>query len=81
MEMVERILLLQLEMFRGRLPFLTSRAPHWSRVYVSCVRSSMTFGNETRSLLVDVGLKFERVEIQMIKWMCGVSMKDRRTSE
>ena len=24
---------------------------------------------------------FERAEIQMIRWMCDVSMKDRRTSE
>ena len=32
-------------------------------------------------LLADLGLKFERAEIQMIRWMCGVSMKDRRTSE
>ena len=32
-------------------------------------------------LLADVGLKFERAEIQMIRWMCGVSLKDRRTSE
>ena len=47
--------------FQGRLPFLTSR------VYVSCVRSSMTLGSETRPLLVDVGLKFERAEIQLIK--------------
>ena len=28
-----------------------------------------------------VGLKFERAEIQMVRWMCGVSMKDRNTSE
>ena len=27
-------------------------------------------------MLVDGGLKFERVEMQMIRWMCGVSMKD-----
>ena len=27
------------------------------RVYASCVRSSMTYGSETRSLLCDVGLK------------------------
>ena len=40
----------------------------------------MTYGSETRPLLVDVGLKFERAEMQMIKWMCGVSMKDRWTS-
>ena len=41
----------------------------------------MTYGSETRSLLVDVGLKFERAEMQMIGWMCGVSLKDRGTGE
>ena len=51
------------------------------RVYASCVRSSMTYGSETRPLLVDVGLKFERAEMQMIRWMCGISLKDRRTNE
>ena len=35
----------------------------------------MTYGSETRSLHVDVGLKFERAEFQMIRWMCSVSMK------
>ena len=40
----------------------------------------MTYGSETRPLLVDVGLKFERAEMKMIKWMWGISMKDRRTS-
>ena len=29
----------------------------------------------------DVVLKFERAEMQMIRWMCDVSMNDRRTSE
>ena len=32
-------------------------------------------------LLVDVGLKFERAEMQMIRWMSGISLKDRRTNE
>ena len=31
----------------------------------------MTYGSETRPLLVDVGLKFERAEMQMIR--CVVS--------
>ena len=70
--------------FREFLRFLTSRAPPLEmkgrRVYASCVRSSMTHGSETRPWLVDVGLKFERAEMQMIRWMCGISMKDRRTS-
>ena len=48
------------------------------RVYASCVRSSMTYGSETIPFLVDVGLKFERAEMQMIRWMCGISMKHKR---
>ena len=62
----------------------TSRAPRLEmkgRVYSSCVRSSMTYGSETMPLLVDAGLKFERAEMQMIRWMCGISLKDRRTNE
>ena len=41
----------------------------------------MIYGSETRPLVADVGLMFERTEMQMIRWMCGVSMKDRRTCE
>ena len=41
----------------------------------------MTYASESRPLLVDAGFKFERAEMQMIRWMCGVSMKDRRTTE
>ena len=66
--------------FRELFPFPTSRAPQLEmncRVYASCVRSSMTYGSETRPLPADVGLKFERAEMQMIRWMCGVSMKDK----
>ena len=41
----------------------------------------MIDGIETIPLLADVGLKLERAEMQLMRWMCGVSMKDRRTSE
>ena len=72
--------------FQELLPFLTSRAPPppleiKGRVYASCVRSSMTYGSETMPLLVDVGWKFERAEMKMIRWMCGISLKDRRTNK
>ena len=70
--------------FRELFPFLTSRAPPLEMkggVYSSCVRSSMTCGSETRPLLVDVGLKSERAEMQMVRWMCGISLKDRRSTE
>ena len=63
---------------------MTSRDPPLEmkmRVYVSCVRSSMAYGSQTTPLLADVWLKFKRSEMKMIRWMCGVSMKNRRTSE
>ena len=41
----------------------------------------MIYGSETRLLLDNVELKFERAEIQMIRWMGGLPMKDRKTSE
>ena len=51
------------------------------RVYACCVLSSMIYKSETSFLLADVGLKFERAEMQMIRWMCDVPMKYRKTSE
>ena len=68
-------------MSREFLPFLTSTLEMKGQVYASCVRSSMTYGSKIRSLPANVGLKFERAEMQMIRWMCDVSMKDRRTSK
>ena len=29
-------------------------------------------------VLADIGLKFERAEMQMIRWMCVISMKEKR---
>ena len=65
--------------FQEILPFLTSIGDE--RMSVCCVRNSMTYGSETRPLLVEVQLKFERAEMQMIRWMCSISMKDSRTHE
>ena len=41
----------------------------------------MTYGSETRPLLADGGLKFEKAYMQMVTWICGVSKGDIRTSE
>ena len=40
-----------------------------------CVRSSITYGRENRLLLPDVGLKFERAAMQIIRWMCDFPEK------
>ena len=66
------------------LSFPTLRAPPQEmkgRVYASCVRSSMIYGCETRLLLADVGLKFEKADMQKNRGMCCVSMKDIKMSE
>ena len=71
-------------MFRELLPFLTSRSSpigdERASVCQLCQKQH-DLGSETRPLLVDVGLKFERAEMQMIRWMCGISLKDKRTNE
>ena len=41
----------------------------------------MIYGSETRPLLVDVRLMFEKAEMQMVRWMCGISMEDRTHKE
>ena len=66
MEMMEQILLHQREREREMN----------GRLYASCVRSIIIYGSETMPLPANAGLKFERVEIHMMRWMCCVSMKD-----
>ena len=41
----------------------------------------MIYGIETKPLLADGGLKFERAEMQIIRLMSGISTKDRSNSE
>ena len=47
--------------FREIMSFLTSRAP--DQMYASCIRSSMIYGNETRLLVADVGLTFQKTDM------------------
>ena len=47
------------------------------RGHASCVRSSRTYGSQTMPLLVDVGLKFERPEMQMDVWCLHERQKDK----
>ena len=48
-----------------------------SSVCQLCQKQHDLNGGETRPLLFVVGLKFERAEMQMIRWMCGISLKDK----
>ena len=48
----------------------------------SCMRCDGTIqeADLAEGLIMD-GLKFKRAEMPMIRWMCGISMKDRRTND
>ena len=69
--------------FRELSPILTSKGASLAlkgRVYKSCVRSCMVYGSEMWSIKVEHEAKLERTEMRMIRWMCGVSLRERKTS-
>ena len=39
------------------------------------------YGSETWALRMDHMEKLHRTEMSMVRWMCGVSLKDQRRSE
>ena len=70
--------------FLEMLPFLTNKAVPLTlkvKVYKSCVRSCMLYGSETWAMKVEHERKMDRAEMRMIRWMCGVSLKEGRTNE
>ena len=50
------------------------------KIYRACVQSVMVHGSETWALKVSDTQQLERTERMMARWMCGVSLKDRKSS-
>ena len=46
-------------------------------LYSSCVRSGMLHGSETWPVRKENVVALQRAEMRMVKWMCGVKLKDR----
>ena len=46
-------------------------------LYAACVRSVMLYGSETWPIKVEGSQRLHCNEISMIRWMCGVTMRDR----
>ena len=70
--------------FRELASFLTSKGPSLKmkgQVYAACVRSRMVYGSETGAMRVNQEEKLERTEMRMVRWMCGVTLRERKTSE
>ncbi|XP_065315796.1 uncharacterized protein LOC135924631 [Gordionus sp. m RMFG-2023] len=51
------------------------------KVYVNCVRSCLVYGGETWAMKAIHEAKLERTEMRMVRWMCGVSLRERKTSK
>ena len=65
-------------------PILTVRGASYRikvRIYSACVQSVLIYGTETWAMKADDLRSLERTERMMVRWMCGVSLKDRKRSE
>ena len=70
--------------FRQLVPLLTNKDVSLimrGRLYSSCVRSSMLHGSETWPVRKENVVALQRAETRMVRWMCGVKLKDRLPSK
>ncbi len=51
------------------------------KVSAACVRSVRIYGSETWVMNVEQQRRLERVEMRMVLWMCGVSLRERKTND
>ena len=69
--------------FRELSPILVSRGVSRrlkGKIYRACVQSVMTYGSETWAMKAEDMQRLERTENMMVRWMCGVTLKNRRPS-
>jgi len=70
--------------FRQLVPLLTTKDVSLimrGRLYSSCMRSSMLHGSETWPVRKENAVALQRTEMRMVRWMCGVKLKDRLPSK
>jgi hypothetical protein len=69
---------------RKLAPILSSRGASVKvkgTVYSACARCVMTLDGETWPMRVEEKHRLERAEKMMIRWMCGVTLRNGKTSE
>ena len=70
--------------FRELLPLLASRVfslKMKGRVFEACVRSVVLYGSETWAVKEEDLTRLHRNDLRMVRRMCGVTLKDRKSSE
>jgi len=51
------------------------------KIYTMCIQSVMKYGSETWPMKMEDIQHLQRAEIMMVRWMCGVTLRDRVTSD
>ena len=51
------------------------------RLYSSCVQSSMLHGSETWPVMKENVVALQRAQMRMVRWMCGIKLKERLPSK
>ena len=70
--------------FRDLKMLLTARGASLKvkgKIYKACVQRVLVYGSESWPMKVDDMQRLVRTENSMIRWMAGVTLKDRKTSE
>jgi len=69
--------------FRDLSPILMTRGASLvlkGKLYCACVRSVMVYGSETWAMRVEDMNRLVRAERMMVRLMCGVSLRDGKSS-
>ena len=70
--------------FRELSPIITSRGASMmikGKIYKACVHIVMVYGSETWPMKVKDKQRLERTEKMIVRWLCGVTLRNRLTSE
>jgi len=70
--------------FKELTPVLTARGDYVKlkgKIYTMCVQSVMKCGSETWPMKMEDIQCLQRVERMMVRWMCGVTLRSRVTSD
>ena len=81
---VEARIRISWNMFRQLVPLLTNKDVSLimrGRLYSSLVRSSMLHGSDTWPVRKENVVALQRAEMRMVRWMCGIKLKDRLPSK
>ena len=63
------------------MPILTDRGASYhmkGKIFRACVQSVFTYGTETWAMKAENMQSLGRAEHMMVRWMCSVSLKDRK---